>query len=297
MTAPLVSVVMSVYNGEEYLRQSIDSILNQTFTDLELVLIDDGSTDKTKQIIQSYKDDRIIFISRENRGLVASLNEGIKKARGFYIARQDDDDISLPTRLEKQIQAFHENADLVVCGTFAAFISQGGAFERNYATPFLAPDLSRRLFLGSSLVHGSVMIRKEELVGAGAYREEAWPAEDYDLWLRLTKYKIEVVPEVLYEYRLNNDGISATNSDAQVKSSELSKKEAWKFMRLPRLSAGLFIKNAARYQESNPRVIRSYIDDQKGLLLLALKHRRLGAIISTSYCYTIGKIYERVKGI
>ena len=113
---PLISVVMSVYNGEKYLKRSIDSILNQTFKDFEFIIINDGSTDKSLEIIKSYDDDRIVLIDQENKGLTKSLNIGIKTASGKYIARQDADDVSLPDRLKKQVDFLEVREDVVLLG-------------------------------------------------------------------------------------------------------------------------------------------------------------------------------------
>jgi glycosyltransferase involved in cell wall biosynthesis len=109
--APLVSVVMSVFNGEKYLHEAINSILQQTFTDFEFIIVDDGSTDSTCRIIQSYDDPRIILISRANKGLVASLNEAILSAKGIYIARQDADDVSHLARLQAEVFFLRNNRD------------------------------------------------------------------------------------------------------------------------------------------------------------------------------------------
>jgi len=119
MNNPLISVVLSVYNAEKYLVEAIKSILNQTFKDFEFIIINDGSTDKSLEIIESYQkeDERIILISRENKGLIASLNEGIEKAKGKYIVRMDADDISLSTRFEEQVKIMEENQNIGLCGT------------------------------------------------------------------------------------------------------------------------------------------------------------------------------------
>jgi len=118
VNAPAVSVVMPVYNGEKYLRESIDSILNQTYTDYEFIIVNDGSNDKTEEIILSYNDNRIRYIKNEkNLQIVKSLNRGIELAKGRYIARMDADDISLPRRFEKQITFMENNLEIGVCGT------------------------------------------------------------------------------------------------------------------------------------------------------------------------------------
>ncbi|QQS26905.1 glycosyltransferase [bacterium] len=212
---PLVSVVMSVYNGEKYLREAIDSILNQIFTDFEFIIINDGSTDDTLKIIKDYKDPRIVLISRKNKGLVASLNEGIKKARGKYIARMDADDISLPERFEKQVEYLegHPEIDLVA--------SQIQTFYNNrdeliVYKPITSYEIYYLLGAGSIIAHPSVIMRKNAVKKTGLYKQAMWPAEDYDLWSRIVnKSNAHNLPEVLLRYRINSQGISDTNKELQ----------------------------------------------------------------------------------
>lgn len=116
----LISVILPVYNGEKYLKEAIESILNQTYTNFEFIIIDDGSKDSSLEIIKEYEkeDERIVAVSRENKGLIATLNEGIEKAKGKYIARMDQDDISLPNRFEEQLKIMENDKEIVVCGSW-----------------------------------------------------------------------------------------------------------------------------------------------------------------------------------
>jgi len=222
-TCPLVSVVMSVYNGEKYLREAIDSILNQTFNNFEFIIIDDGSTDSTLEIIKSYKDPRIALISRDNKGLVASLNEGIDLASGKYIARQDADDWSVKTRLARQVAYMEGNSEAVVVGSWITVIddsSSNRGVHRLYTEDI---DIKRELLLRSPFAHGSIMMAKSKLpVRDGIYNDKFYPAEDYALWSELSKFGVMYnLAEPLYSYRDNFLGISQTNSAKQKEAAKL----------------------------------------------------------------------------
>lgn len=218
MNAPKVSVIMSVFNGAEYLRQSIDSILNQTFTDFEFIIINDGSTDKSLQILQSYKDPRIVLISRPNKGLTASLNEGIAKARGQYIARQDADDISSSSRLEKEVAYLNKNSTSGLVGSNYIHIDEKGHETGARTHVFTHPDdLKSCLVLCNQYGHGSIMLRKSLLKTSGTYDKSVGHAEDYDLWVRLSRLSdVANIEEPLYYYRNLPTSISHSKLDEQV---------------------------------------------------------------------------------
>jgi len=184
MNNPLVSVVLSVYNGEQYLAEAIESILNQSYTNFELILVDDGSTDSSLEIIKSYDDKRIILISRENRGLIASLNEGILKAKGKYIARMDADDISLSTRFEEQVAFLEQNPKVGLCGTAIIGFSE----EKDGAVWILAhksETIKTQMLFSSSIAHPTVMMRHELILKYQLFYDENFKhAEDFELWTR-----------------------------------------------------------------------------------------------------------------
>jgi len=163
--SPELSVVMSVYNGQTYLPESIESVLKQSYTNFEFIIINDGSTDNTGQIIEKYlaKDKRIIAIHHQNKGLARSLNKGIKLARGKLIARQDDDDVSLPERFESQIELFKNNPDLVLCGTWFLEINEGhGSMVRKY--PVNDWKLRENLKYVNYFCHPSVIFKKKSIL-------------------------------------------------------------------------------------------------------------------------------------
>lgn len=228
---PLVSVVMSVYNGQEYLKEALDSILNQTFSDFEFIIINDGSTDNSLAIIQSYDDTRIKVIDQENHGLVYSLNRGCRQAIGLYIARMDADDISMPTRLEKELAAFMTQPGLKLVSTYFSYIdSQGTPTGSFVAMPTFDVDIKRALYIVNPLAHGSIMVLRSAWEDAGGYTDTYGPTEDYELWSRMLDddSRSYIIPEPLYIYRLNPEGISASKHEVQQKFSEKIREERWK---------------------------------------------------------------------
>lgn len=201
---PLVSVVLPVYNGSEYLSEAITSILGQTYPNFELIIIDDGSTDDSAAIISSFRDGRIRFLQQENRGIVATLNRGIELAGGRYIARQDADDMSLPERFSRQVSFLESHPEYGMVGTWAE-IWQGrapGQHSHRWAPDDLA--LKFDLLFDNPFVHSSMMVRKSALHEVGLYsmRGRAQYPEDYELWSRIARrFKVANIPEVLHIYR------------------------------------------------------------------------------------------------
>lgn len=221
---------MPVYNTEEYLREAIESILNQTFKNFEFLIIDDGSIDNSKNIILSYDDPRIRFISHEqNKKLIATLNEGIEMANAPLIARMDADDISLPDRLEKQVKFMNENPEYVLLGSACEIIDKYGKTTRKSSTFYDDETLRLSLALSTSFAHGSVMFRKKTALEAGGYSADAYLAEDCDFWMRLAKFgKIANLPEYLFKYRSNPAGECAKNKECQQEVLKKIKEEYWK---------------------------------------------------------------------
>ena len=183
---PTVSVLMCVYNGEKYLKEAIDSILLQTYTDFELVIINDGSTDSSEDIILLYNDNRIKYFKNEtNIRLQASLNKGLEKCSGRLIARMDADDISLPTRFQKQVDFFESHPEIGVLGTGFVFIEGNGTQLESVKYPASSSAIQWSLFFTCPIVHPSTMMRREVVDMVGGYNEQLKHAEDYDLWCRL----------------------------------------------------------------------------------------------------------------
>ncbi len=215
---PKISVLMSVYNGERYLREAVDSILNQTLSDFEFIIINDGSADGTRDILESYGDHRIRLFHQENIGLTRSLNKGISLARGEYIARMDADDVSLPERLESQMRIFDERPDLFLVGTATRVIGDAG--ERVWVPDFSHSTLPALLLVGNQFAHASALFRRGEVTAAGGY-DEAFPcAEDYELSLRVAwqGYRFSCVKRPLYIVRKHKGSVSVVNERAQADS-------------------------------------------------------------------------------
>lgn len=214
---PKVSVIMSVYNGEKYLREAIDSILNQTFTDFEFIIINDGSKDKTKEISESYNDPRIRLFHQDNIGLTKSLNKALSFAKSEYIARQDADDISLPERLEKEVDILENNKDIGMVGTYAVFINESSRAFNIWKMPIQDNQIRKRLMIGNSFCHGSVMFRKQCINNIGTYRENYKYTQDYDFWLRIADhYKLYNIGEELYKFRRHSKAISRRKLSEQL---------------------------------------------------------------------------------
>ena len=210
----MVSILMPVYNGADYLRPAVDSLLKQTFAGFELIIVNDGSTDNTQEVIDSYDDARIVCLQQENQGVARSLNNGLKIARGKYVRRHDADDVSLPDALEKQVNFLEAHPDYVMVSNQQAFMTYNGKIARKFRMPH------NRYFEGkpwkdvtfddfdpaqaTPVVHGTACYKRKEVLDVGAYRPEFIVGEDNDLWIRLLeKSKIAVLNECNYFVRIH----------------------------------------------------------------------------------------------
>ena len=205
-----VSVVMSVYNGEKYLREAVDSILNQTFTDFEFIIIDDGSTDNTARILREYRDHRLISVhNSENRGQTRCLNQGLRIARGEYVARLDADDIALPQRLEQQLGFLALNPSVVLLGTWCECISETGTHVGFCKYPTDPNEILDSTVEMDPFAHPSVVYRRDVALQEGGYPEQFVWAQDFALWLRLLRhYQAANLPAVLVKLRLHSRQMS-----------------------------------------------------------------------------------------
>lgn len=204
-SCPKVSVLMPVYNGERYLREAIESILGQRFTKFELLIIDDGSTDRSWEIIRSYDDPRIRLIKNvKNIGLIKTLNSGLALARGEYLARQDQDDISHPARLEKQLAYLNSHPEIALIGTKVNPIDWRGRKIKAYGYCIVSGELAIRWYsmFNSPFAHPSVMMRTEIVRDMGGYDERFPACEDYDLFSRIiAEHGATNLEEALIDYR------------------------------------------------------------------------------------------------
>lgn len=223
---PLVSVLMSVYNGAAFLEEAIKSILAQTYRHLEFVIIDDGSTDSSAKIIEGYSkvDPRIKVIKQQNQGLVAALNTGLEVSTGNLIARMDADDISIPTRLEKQVDFMLKNPHVLAVGSTIRIIDSKGGFVCHRDYPVGIESVREKMMLYSTVAHPAIMMRREPVLDVGGYREICRHAEDYDLWLRLLEVgEMENIPEPLLFYRQHETNVTLTYAFEQLLSATCSK--------------------------------------------------------------------------
>ena len=215
-SSPKISVMMTAYNAEKFIREAIESILNQTFLDFEFIILDDYSTDNSYEIINEYakRDTRILVLRNEkNLGIAESRTKCIKLAKGKYIAIADADDISIPTRLEKQLKYLEEYKEYGVVGGFLElFDSKTGkiiGLRKYYKDD---AKLRKRIFIYSPVAQPASMVKKEVFDNIGFYNPEYPPAEDLDLWFRLgTKYKFANIQEVLIKYRVHRNSATIKN--------------------------------------------------------------------------------------
>ena len=211
-----VSVLMPVFNGGKYLSAAIDSILTQTFREFEFLIVDDGSSDSTSKILREYahKDGRIRITSRENRGLVASLNELLASAQGHLLARMDADDISLPDRLASQVTYMSGHPDVVCAGGHVEDVNEQGLRLSRREYPLDSDEIQQAALGGQAcMCHPCFMMRREAVIAVGGYAPESFPAEDLDLLLRLGEVgKLANLDRVILKYRIHINSISERTS-------------------------------------------------------------------------------------
>ena len=218
--APVVSVVLPVFNAERYLARAVDSILNQTFHDFELIAVDDGSRDGSLKMLRDYeaRDGRVRVISRPNTGIVGALNDGLAAAGGEFVARMDSDDISLPDRFEKQLNYLRAHPQCVLVGCQVTLIDPDDAqICPKHDTCFTHEEIdSAHLSWGWPLVHPTIMARREALQRVGGYREAYKWLEDLDIFLRLAEIgRLANLPDVLVYYRLHSQSVCHTHAHIQ----------------------------------------------------------------------------------
>jgi glycosyltransferase involved in cell wall biosynthesis len=217
-TAPLISVILPVYNGETYLREAIGSILEQTVRDFELIVGDDGSTDRSILIAEEFKDPRIRIIRNEsNMGLIYTLNNLINCATGEFIARMDADDIANPTRFALQIEKFRKNPSAgIVCGFMAEITSPTKAVKHKFLN---SESLKAALIFTNTIVHPTVMFKRAYITGKDIYSKEFPHGEDYAAWLTLyNEFDFEIVPEILILHRAHKEQVSVIHYEKQKES-------------------------------------------------------------------------------
>ena len=222
MKEPLISVLLCTYNDEKYIYKAVKSILDQTFEDFEFIIINDGSTDKTLDILKQFDDKRLILIDKPNTGLTDSLNLGVSIAKSNWIARMDGDDISIKTRFEEQIKYIDDN--VAVIGTQCKFIDEEGNQIATVSLPLTHNEILKKgTSFRTMFIHPSVLINKELLLKSGGYDDYINSAEDLDLWLKLSHYgKLVNLDSVLLEYRMHQNKISITKRKDQLLNATIA---------------------------------------------------------------------------
>ena len=224
---PIVSVLLPAFNANETIAEALDTIFAQTFSDLEIVVVDDGSTDETARTVatRAALDSRIELETIPHSGLIGALNRGLTRCRGQYIARFDADDRASSNRIEKQVAYLktHEDIDAVGCQV-RCFprdqVAKGFRIYESWINSLITPeDIAREIYIESPLVHPTVTIRRDILTEIGGYEEHGWP-EDYDLWLRLhtAGSKFAKIPEILHEWREGENRLTRTDSRYSVEN-------------------------------------------------------------------------------
>ena len=266
MNTPLITVLMPAYNAEKYIGEAIASVLGQTFADFELLIINDGSTDTTRQIIDSFTDPRIRLINQTNQGVAPALNIGLLNAKADIIARFDADDICMPERLGMQYDFLMNNPGYIIVGSNADYIDMDDEFVfTGRMSAYSDEDIRLAIFSNCPLIHSTIMYRKETVLKAGSYNTHAYAFEDHLLWSKLLGYgKACNLPVILVKVRLAPESVSID--------------EKWRTRRFHEIKYG--------------SIRRGDITEQEGKELLAiLKRQNNPKIKEGSYYSLLGKKY------
>lgn len=253
-----ITVLLPVYNAAAYIAEAIDSVLAQTFTDFELLILNDGSTDATSDIIRKYNDKRIVVIHQTNQGIAAALNTGIKHAKANYIARFDADDICVPDRLQKQYDFLAANPGYIVIGSAVDYMDEAGNYIFTFDPPYKTNEAINSMpYSLCPFIHSSVAFRKNAVADIG-YNELAHSFEDHMLWRKiLNRGKMHNLSETLVKVRLNPASFTMDErkrpaafhaiKDKALKSGTISKEDGDKLLKLIRDQNGSASKRAAYY--------------------------------------------------
>jgi glycosyltransferase involved in cell wall biosynthesis len=231
ITEPLISVIIPIYNSESYVGEALESIINQAYKNLEIILVDDGSTDKSLVIVEKYaeSDKRIVILRNgNNSGIVVSLNKGISYCHGKYVARMDSDDWSFPYRISKQVEFLEKNPDVVICGGSIEIVDVNMKHLNYRLYPLTDKKVRSVIFMFSPYAHPSVMYRAEAVRKAGLYDNSFLWAEDYDLYFRLGMIgKFSNLHEPLLKLRTHKNSVSQTRLKKQELMTLLVRFKSW----------------------------------------------------------------------
>ncbi|GAB4376947.1 MAG: hypothetical protein Kow00121_25080 [Elainellaceae cyanobacterium] len=230
--SPLISVILAVYNAEPYIAQAVASILAQTFTDFEFLITDDGSTDRSLSILETYaaQDARIRLTSNSNQGVSKTRNQMLHQARGEFVAVMDADDIALPDRFALQVAFLQQHSDYVCVGGAHDMIDERGRFLTCLRLPEQDAEIQQAALAGhGSICHPCAMIRRDALLAVGGYDETLRSAHDLDLWLKLGEMgKLANLPDTVLQYRILTNSVSGSNAVAQRQEARQACEAAWK---------------------------------------------------------------------
>ena len=275
---PVVTVLMSVYNGGRFLRDAVNSILRQSFVELEFIVVDDGSVDGSSDVLTSIAstDRRVRILSQPNRGLVAALNLGLKLARGAYVARMDADDVAIDTRLERQLHFMSLNPNVAVLGGAVEIIDARSLPVGRLTFPTGDLQIKNELQQGACpLCHPAVLMRTDAVRAVGGYRRVVADAEDYDLWLRLAeRYQIGNLPDVVLRYRRHAAQVSVQRFQRQALSSLAARASAACRKQGMRdfleeeseISSAVLLRNGIDHLEQMAGVARAYLTSIRSLI-------------------------------
>ena len=233
----MISVIMSVYNAEKYLKEAIDSILNQTYKNFEFIIVNDCSKDNSWNILKEYEKKNIsikLINNEENLGLTKNLNRALAISKGDYIARMDADDVSELNRFERQIAFLETHEDVDIVGTFSKDINEFGEIIRTRTTPITHIDIIRMLPKFSPMAHPTVMFRKKSLEKIGFYNIKYRTSQDLEMWLRAAGagLKFYNIPEYLFKYRMDDDYVGRKTFKYRWNDFKL-RLEGYKHIKLP----------------------------------------------------------------
>jgi glycosyltransferase involved in cell wall biosynthesis len=246
---------LPVYNAEDYLAETLSSLLCQTHKDFEVIAINDGSTDRSLEILKKYSDfdDRILVIDQGNAGLVTTLNRAAEIASGEFLARIDADDIALPRRFQLQVEEFLKHPDCVLIGSQFDVINNDGELLYHDAVPTNSIDVINAMLIRNPIAHGSIMMRKETFIQSGGYSPHCGPTEDYELWSRLLSHgSVRILQPTLFRWRVNPTGITSTKSKIIEQFMKENIDKFWKehpFKLQPRHT---LIRKTRHYMQNNP---------------------------------------------
>jgi len=285
MANPKVTVLMPVHNGEQHIREAIDSILKQSFTDFEFLIIDDGSTDGSTAIVKSYEDPRIRLIANPaNQGTVHVLNQGISEAKGTYIARMDADDISLPTRLSKQVGFMDNHPEIGISGTAMRLI-KNGKLKNTRTLPETDEELKIQLLFSTCFFHPTVILRTE-LAKAHPYPDNLVYTQDYNYWTKLAPLtRFANLSETLLYFREHEGQTSTRKADLQITNARRIRSNYLQKLLMPCTKEELNVHHQLAENKSNIELDKA----ANWLEQLVLRNKKQNAFKITTFNKEIGR--------